>query len=129
MHLTTTGDSVENAVEKAFPGTVCVDAKSLWDTCNTYGANRNRRCLMEMILIKQDLRQHQHSLRWIDTRWMLADCSTKVGLSGDNLRQAISDGVYRVRVEQEVLEAKKKKRTNNTQKVLDLAVKARHIRS
>ena len=113
---------------KAFPGTVCVDAKSLWDTCNTYGANKNRRCLMEMILIKQDLRQHGHSLRWIDTRWMLADCLTKTGLSGDNLRQAIADGRYRVQVEQEALEVKKKKRTGNIQRVLNLAVKARHLR-
>jgi len=106
----TTGNKLENLIGQPMPAIVTVDCKSVWDTCNSYGSNKNKRTLIELVVIKRDIRQHGHMLMWVDTRYMLADPLTKLGHDGSFLRSIMTGSKYAVEIERSAHEQKKRER-------------------
>ena len=92
------------------PATICIDCKSAYDTLVSYATNKNRRCHLELVMTKEDLRKNRHSLRWIATEYMLSDSLTKLHHNGEYLRTVLADGAYQVQVEESQLEAKRRAR-------------------
>ena len=87
------GVNLRQLLGRPLAATICIDAKLACDALTSHAVNKNKRCHLELALIREDLRQNRHSLRWIDTRYMLADPLTKLEHHGVYLREVLRDGV------------------------------------
>ena len=52
----------------------------------TIGASEDRRCAIDLAIIREDLRRPQMFLRWVDGKAQVADALTKIHGDGDRLR-------------------------------------------
>ena len=104
----TTGMTLRTVLDKSLSATIFTDCKSAYDTLPSYAGNKNKRCHLELVMTKEDIRHHGHSLRWVATEYMLSDPLMKLSHSGEFLRDAINSGMYPVQVEEFVLEENKR---------------------
>ena len=79
-------------------GVVTVDAKSLYDALGTFGTNRPscKRTCLEVAMICDLLTKSGHSVRWVPTSEMLADCLTKLGQKCDRMLEVLRGGQYKL---------------------------------
>ena len=77
-----------------------VDAKSLFDYLSkeTIGG-QDKRTAIEIQIIRQDLRQLQGEIRWVDHPAMLADPLTKVKGSTQPLLELLNTGEFSISAE------------------------------
>ena len=103
--------------------TAVIDNKPVYDHAHGDGVVvKDKRLAIEMILVKKDLMEKSVSLRWVDTKQMLCDAMTKVGIEADLLRSMIKNAEYIVKEEAEVLKRKEfereARRTKQTQSLM-----------
>ncbi len=94
---------------------VCVDCKSLYDALIKEGAAPNsadRRLAIELAICKRRLVDGDIDIRWIDSRYQMADCLTKhaSAKSEEVLLKVLTSGRWRVTSEQSQLEVRAKER-------------------
>ena len=86
---------------------ILTDCKSLYDHLVSKSAPtlEDKRCALDITIIRESILKTQGSLRWIPTDRMLADALTKESLEAmDLLRACIKAGHYQVSNEDHVLE-------------------------
>jgi hypothetical protein len=101
------------------PFIALIDSKSVFDAVrkcsNPASQVEDKRTAIDIAVIKQDLSLSHGSVRWIDTRAMLADPLTK-GMSTDFLRHVMTTGQWTVLEEGNALQRKLAERQANEDK-------------
>ena len=83
------------------------DNKPLYDFANgDSSVGQDKRLMIELLLMRRDLKVNNVILRWIDTKQMLVDCLTKVRVKPFLLRFVLYTGEYAIMEEKKMLEAK-----------------------
>jgi hypothetical protein len=83
------------------------DNKPLYDFANgDTSVGQDKRLMIELLLMRRDLKLNNVILRWIDTKQMLVDCLTKLRVKPYLLRYVLYTGEYAIMEEKRMLEAK-----------------------
>eukprot|EP00933_Yihiella_yeosuensis_P070662 TRINITY_DN78803_c0_g1_i1.p1 TRINITY_DN78803_c0_g1~~TRINITY_DN78803_c0_g1_i1.p1 ORF type:complete len:208 (+),score=14.37 TRINITY_DN78803_c0_g1_i1:87-626(+) len=109
------GNHMHDDVKKTLRDTVCVtDCKSFFDVFNKNSVPQDKRTAIELTTIKQCLRRRNHSLRWVDTRYMLADSPTKAKHDSNFLRETLTQGTCGIHEEAQGLRLRAEAGKNRT---------------
>ena len=93
---------VETELEKVYHEVIAVtDAKCLYDQLSREcpGLARDRRCAIEMCIVKEELEETNGVVRWVDHPSMPADCLTKKGGNYEAAQKLLATGRYCLREE------------------------------
>ena len=84
---------IEDILCKEIPPVVlCIDSKSLFDTCKTSNMIADRRLLIDVSAIREMVDNQQLVMKWVKTTDQLADVLTKNGVNKLKLTEVISSG-------------------------------------
>lgn len=104
---------------KKRPAICCTDCKSLWDhlhSVSTPGSTKDKRCAVDLVILREAIRDLNLIYRWIPTTMMVADALTKnAGEPQDMLRGLIKKGRYKLSDEGLVMEVRKQERERRMQ--------------
>ena len=75
------------------PITCITDSKSLYNASQTTHQIDQKRLLIEISIIREMIEKKEMKLKWIETKFQLANSLTKIGASNKLLNQVISTGV------------------------------------
>ena len=109
-------------LREKFHAVVTIDNKPIYDHSHGHGfVVKDKRMAIDMRLVRRDVRSNNMTLRWVDTKQMIADCLTKTGAEPSFLRFIFKQGEYVVvkedrSLEWRVREKELRKRANGSKK-------------
>ena len=99
--------SKAHSLQKQIDVVAVTDNKPPYDFANSdTSVGQDKRLMIELLLMRRDLKMNSVTLRWIDTKQMLVDCLTKVRVKPHLLRYVMYTGEYAIMEEKKMLEAK-----------------------
>ena len=87
-----------------------IDNKPIYDHTQDGSVVKDKRLAIDMLLVRRDIRQNNMTLRWVDTRQMIADPLTKTNADASFLRFIIRHGEYILVEENRSLEWRSKEK-------------------
>ena len=102
-----TAFSKYSEVEELRDALALVDAKSLYDLLiNETTGGGDRRTALDIQVLREELKELQGKIRWVEHMEMPADCLTKKCGRPDALRRILADGVFGITEESATLNAR-----------------------
>ena len=112
---------LENALVQSpkIPIIAVTDNKPLYDHIHgDHNVCQDKRLAIEILLLRRDIEKYGVCLRWIDTKQMLVDSTTKTKVKPSLMRHVIKEGAYVIMEEQSMLDAKRELRIQKQKAVV-----------